>query len=81
MASIEDRGTRAYVPSYEIAKVYLALGHSDDAVSRERGDRSKVALYSERSAEGAQSRNRDRNVRGATLFGRPDSSTRFARSE
>ena len=32
MASIEDRGTRAYVPSYEIAKVYLALGHSDDAV-------------------------------------------------
>jgi len=44
VASIEDRGTRAYVPSYEIAKVYLALGHSDDAVPRERGDRSKVAL-------------------------------------
>jgi hypothetical protein len=26
LASIEDRGTRTYVPSYEIAKVHLALG-------------------------------------------------------
>jgi tetratricopeptide (TPR) repeat protein len=32
LAAIENQGARGYVPSYEIAKVHLALGHADDAM-------------------------------------------------
>ena len=32
LAPIEQQSTHAYVPSYEIAKVHLALGHTDEAI-------------------------------------------------